>query len=221
MKTPWSRLPAMPAPGVLNLVVESPAGSRNKYKYDQKLGLFRLNRVLPFEATFPFDYGFAPGTRSGDGDPLDVVLVGEAPTFAGCVVRGRPIGVLRATKEGVQNDRLIAVALLSKAYAQVHDLSELPPGVLVRIERFFRTVLDETGGEHQIGAFEDAAHARRLLKWVVQGDVKVVVKAKLPGRKAKETKQTKQTKQTKAAGKSKQAPAKGAEAPPKQRKREA
>lgn len=200
MKTPWSRLPAMPAPGVLNVVVESPAGSRNKFKYDQKLGLFRLNRVLPFEASFPFDYGFAAGTRSGDGDPLDVMLVGEAPTFVGCVVRARPIGLLRATKEGVQNDRLIAVATVSKAFATALDLSDLPPGVLVRIERFFRTVLDETTGEHHIGAFEDAAHARRLLKRVVQGDVKLEPVLKSVRRKDDDKKPTGRKATTKGQG---------------------
>jgi hypothetical protein len=86
-KTPFDMLPTTSVRGAIHVVVESPAGSRNKYKYDPKLGLFRLNRVLPYEASFPFDYGFTPNTRSGDKDPLDVMLLGDAPTFPGCVVR--------------------------------------------------------------------------------------------------------------------------------------
>lgn len=166
-KTPFDRLPNLTRGGVF-VVVESPAGSRNKYKYDAKLGLFRLNRVLPYEASFPFDYGFAPRTRSGDDDPLDVVLIGDAPTFAGCVVRARPIGLLHARKEGVGNDRLLAVPLVSRLYAEVHDIADLSPGVLVSIERFFRTILNVEGGEHHIGEFKGAKAAVRLIAQVSQ-----------------------------------------------------
>ena len=162
-KTPFDRLPTLATRGAIHVVVESPAGSRNKYKYDPKLGLFRLNRVLPYEASFPFDYGFAPGTRSGDDDPLDVVLLAEAPTFSGCVVRARPVGVLRARKEGVGNDRLLAVALVSRLYHDVHDITDLSPAVVTSIERFFRTVLNLEGGEHQINGFEGAAKALQLV----------------------------------------------------------
>jgi len=162
-KTPFDLLPTTSVRGSIHVVVESPGGSRNKYKYDPKLGLFRLNRVLPYEASFPFDYGFAPGTRSGDDDPLDVMLLGDAPTFPGCVVRARPIGVLRARKEGVVNDRLLAVPLVSRLYHDVHNIDELSPGVLVSIERFFRTILNIEGGEHQLGDFEGAPKAAQLI----------------------------------------------------------
>jgi inorganic pyrophosphatase len=162
-KTPFDRLSPTSARGSIHVVVESPAGSRNKYKYDPKLGLFRLNRVLPYEASFPFDYGFAPGTRSGDDDPLDVVLLTDAPTFPGCVVRARPVGVLRARKEGVVNDRLLAVPLVSRIHHDVHDLGDLSPGVLVSIERFFRTILNVEGGEHQLGGFQGAEKAAQII----------------------------------------------------------
>lgn len=169
MKTPWDQLPTGATSGGIHVVVESPGGSRNKYKYDPKLGLFRLNRVLPYEASFPFDYGFTPGTKSGDDDPLDVVLLGDAPTFTGCVVRARPIGVLRAKKEGEKNDRLLAVPLVSRLYAKVLDIDDLSPGVLISIERFFRTILNVEGGEHHIGKFEGSTKAMQLVARTAEG----------------------------------------------------
>ncbi|MCU0655420.1 MAG: inorganic diphosphatase [Polyangiaceae bacterium] len=175
-KTPFDRLPAASVRGAIHVVVESPSGSRNKYKYDPKLGLFRLNRVLPYEASFPFDYGFAPGTRSGDDDPLDVVLLSDAPTFPGCVVRARPVGVLRARKEGVVNDRLLAVPLVSRLYHDVHDLADLSPGVLLSIERFFRTILNIEGGEHQLDGFQNAAKAAQIIAKVSEKKTPQVVK---------------------------------------------
>lgn len=189
-KTSWDRLGAVPGPGTIRVVVESPAGSRNKYKYDAKLGLFRLNRVLPFDATFPYDYGFVPGTRSGDGDPLDVILVAEAPTFPGCIVRSRPVGVLRALKDGAMNDRLIAIPAVSKLYAGVNDLSGLPPEVLSRIEHFFRTVLNVDGVEHALGKYEGSRKAARLVADSAEGKkqqrrAKLVVPRKTPKRTSK------------------------------------
>src|ERR687890_1560322 len=96
----------------LNVIIETPKGSRNKYNYDEKLGLFRLGGVLTSGASFPFDFGFVPSTLGGDGDPLDVLVLMDEPAFAGCLVRARLLGVIEAeqTEKGktAQNDRLIA-----------------------------------------------------------------------------------------------------------------
>ena len=75
-----------PNTGLVNVVIDTPKGSRNKYKYDEKSGLFRLSKVLPLGAVFPYDFGFIPATRGGDGSPMDVLVLMEEPTFAGCVV---------------------------------------------------------------------------------------------------------------------------------------
>ena len=125
-KTPWDRLKARPAPGAIHVVVETPRGSRNKYKYDEKLGLFRLNRVLFAGASFPYDFGYIPYTRGGDGDPLDVLLLMDEPAYPGCVVRARAIGVLLAKKEGKENHRLIAVSTDAKTWSQHRDRAVLP-----------------------------------------------------------------------------------------------
>lgn len=164
IKSPWSDIPLRPAPGLIHVVVESPRGSQAKFKYDQDLGVIRLNRVLPNGESFPFDFGFIPGTVGEDHDPIDAILLLETPTFAGCVVRARPVGVLRASKEGKRNDRILAVATLSKMYGDVKDLNHIPRDWLQAVERFYRAVLKVDEGEHEIGDFEGAESAKRLIK---------------------------------------------------------
>jgi inorganic pyrophosphatase len=113
----------------VNAIVETPQGSRNKYKYDIKSGMFRLGSVLPIGATFPFQFGFIP--RMGDdGDPLDLLLLLDSPTFAGCAVTARVIGVIEALQHGPgekseRNDRLIAVPTESRRHAKVRELHDL------------------------------------------------------------------------------------------------
>src|SRR5205807_404345 len=82
--------------GVLHVIIETPKGSRNKFKYDPEHGLFKLSGVLPLGAVFPYDFGFVPSTTGGDGDPLDVLVLMDEPAFAGCLVPGRLIGVIEA-----------------------------------------------------------------------------------------------------------------------------
>lgn len=122
-------------------VVETPGGSRNKYKYDEEIGFFRLHKILPLGAAFPFDFGFIPGTLAEDGDPIDVLLVGEEPTFAGCVVEVRLLGVLEARQvergRTIRNDRLIGTAQGEKIPTALRSLADLPERMLDQIEHFF------------------------------------------------------------------------------------
>ena len=126
----------------LNVVIETPKGSRNKYNYDEKLGLFKLGGVLPSGASFPFDFGFVPSTVGGDGDPLDVLVLMDEPAFAGCLVRTRLVGVIEAEQterdgEATRNDRLIGVAADSRLHTRVRALESLGPTLLEEIEHFF------------------------------------------------------------------------------------
>jgi inorganic pyrophosphatase len=125
----------------LNTIIETPKGSRNKFKYDEKLGLFELGGVMPTGAFFPFDFGFVPSTLGGDGDPLDVLVLMDEPAFPGCLVRSRLIGLIEAeqTEEGetVRNDRLIAVAANSRRHGSVKTLASLDQVLLEEIEHFF------------------------------------------------------------------------------------
>lgn len=130
-----------PESGNLNVIVETPQGSRNKYDYDDGTRLFLLHHVLPRGATFPFDFGFVPSTRGEDGDPLDVLVLMDQPAFPGCLVRTRLIGVVEAeqTEEGklIRNDRLIAVAAASQTHSHIDSIDQLPGELLDEIEHFF------------------------------------------------------------------------------------
>jgi inorganic pyrophosphatase len=117
-------------------------GSRNKYEYDRRLGLFRLSGVLPVGAFFPYDFGFVPSTRGEDGDELDVLVLMDEPAFVGCLVPARLVGVIEAQqteRDGTEakNDRLVAVAAASRAHGGVRALADLPPVVVDEIEHFF------------------------------------------------------------------------------------
>ncbi|HEX8748860.1 MAG TPA: inorganic diphosphatase [Pyrinomonadaceae bacterium] len=126
----------------INVIIETPKGSRNKFNYDEKLGLFKLGGVLPAGASFPFDFGFIPSTVGGDGDPLDVLVLMDEPAFAGCLVATRLIGVIEAEQterdgETTRNDRLIGVAAGSRIHSDVRTLDGLNGNLLDEIEHFF------------------------------------------------------------------------------------
>jgi inorganic pyrophosphatase len=123
------------------VIIETPRGSRNKYKYNQQTGRMKFSKVLPEGMMLPYDFGFIPETKAEDGDPLDVLVLSDEPMFPGCELECRIVGVLRANqrengKEN-RNDRLIAVVEGSVLYAGVHQLSDLEPAVLKQIEQFF------------------------------------------------------------------------------------
>jgi|SRR5262245_6308220 len=144
MTTPpeLTHLPARdPDSGLVNVVIDTPKGSRNKYKYDKEVGLFRLSKVLPLGAAFPYDFGFIPSTRAEDGDPLDVLVLADEPAFPGCLVGVRLLGVVEAeqTEKGktVRNDRLVGVVETPYNRPDVRSLDEVGKGRLDELEHFF------------------------------------------------------------------------------------
>ena len=155
--------------GDLNVIVETPKGSRNKFTYDEELGLFKLGGVLPAGAVFPFDFGFVPATVGGDGDPLDVLLLMDESAFTGCLVRARLVGVIEAEQterdgETTRNDRLIAVASESRTHKKVRSLGGLNENVLEEIEHFFVSYNEIKGKEFRpLGRF-GPERARRLVE---------------------------------------------------------
>ena len=130
-----------PKTGDLAVIVETPKGSRNKYKFDEKLELFRLSGVLPEGAVFPFEFGFLPSTKAADGDPIDVIVLVDRPTSVGCLPTARLIGVIEAeqTEDGhtVRNDRLITVATHAHLFAEVQSLTDMSEKTVGEIEHFF------------------------------------------------------------------------------------
>jgi len=123
------------------VVIETPKGSPNKLAFEPRYGTFVLKGVLPAGAVFPFDFGFVPSTRADDGDPLDVLVLMDAPVFPGCVVPSRLIGVIEAeqTEDGetTRNDRLLAVADNSAAHRSIRELGDLSQDLVAQIEHFF------------------------------------------------------------------------------------
>jgi inorganic pyrophosphatase len=118
--------------------VEIPAGSRNKYEYDEEAGGIVLDRRLFTSMSYPADYGFIEGAAGEDGDPLDaLVLVGD-PTFPGCRIRARPVGVFHMTDEKGPDEKIICVPLNDPAWKRVHDIDDLPPEFRDEIEHFFQ-----------------------------------------------------------------------------------
>ena len=141
-----------PASHLIRVIVETPAGSRNKYKYDEELGLFRTHKVLPLGASFPFDFGFVPGTRAEDGDPVDVIVIGGEPTFPGCLTTVRLLGVIEAEqkergKKTVRNDRLLGITVTDKIKPRERTLADVPRATLDQLEHFFISYNEAEGRE--------------------------------------------------------------------------
>ena len=125
----------------LNVIIDTPKNSRNKYKFDEKTGLFKLGGVLPVGHFFPFDFGYVPQTLGGDGDPVDVLVLMDESAFVGCLIQTKLIGVITAeqTENGKTetNDRLIGVAANARAHADVKALDDLNAVLVDEIEHFF------------------------------------------------------------------------------------
>jgi inorganic pyrophosphatase len=150
-------------PDVIEVVVEIPRGSRNKYEFDAAAGVFRLDRVLSSAVYYNFDYGFTRDTLSGDGDPTDILLLIDEPTFTGCHVWARPIGGLAMRDEKGDDFKVLCVALGDAHQAHVERLAQVRPHRLVEIEHFFQTykLLEDKAVE--IVGWHDVDDARRIL----------------------------------------------------------
>lgn len=169
MPTPFDRLPTFdPESGDLNVVVETPKGIRNKFNYDETLGLFRLGGVLPAGAVFPYDFGFVPGTLGGDGDPMDALILMDEPAFVGCLVESRLIGVIEAdqTEDGetTRNDRLIAVSTRSRNHKDVRELDQLSENPVDEIEHFFISYNQAKGKEFKSLGRHGSERARKVVE---------------------------------------------------------
>jgi inorganic pyrophosphatase len=152
----------------LNTVIETARGCRNKFKYDPELRLFRLAHVLPAGAVFPFDFGFVPSTRGGDGDPLDVLVLMDEPAFPGCLIAARLLGVIEAeqgdAKKQERNDRLIAVAAESHDHFGLNSLDDLNDHLLDELEHFFVSYNRMRGKEFRPLGRSGPEQARRLVE---------------------------------------------------------
>jgi inorganic pyrophosphatase len=157
---------------VWNVIIETPQGSRNKYSYDPRSGLFRLKKVLPLGSVFPFDFGFIPSTLAADGDPLDVLVLMDAPAFIGCLVVARLIGVIEARQEEnghkYRNDRLIAVSAQSPDEQPLRSMKDLGENELNEIEHFFASYHQLDGTTFEPIGRRGPKHAERLVSHAME-----------------------------------------------------
>lgn len=156
----------------LNAIIDTPQGSRNKFKFDESRRLFKLGGVLPAGAFFPFDFGFIPSTLGDDGDALDVLVLMDEPAFVGCLVGARLLGVIEAEQteagETMRNDRLIAVASASRTHQSLRSLKQLDETLTGEIEHFFVSYNEAKGKEFTpLGRF-GPLRARKLVEEAAQ-----------------------------------------------------
>jgi len=127
-------------PQQFNVVIEVPTGSNNKYEYDEKEGYFKLDRTLHSPVYYPFDYGFIPQTRSNDNDALDVIVLTEQPTFPGCIIKCRPVGVLESEDEHGIDAKIIAVPIesIEPRRKEMQDITDIKEHRKKEIEEFIK-----------------------------------------------------------------------------------
>lgn len=158
-----SRIPAQPKPGLLNVLIEIPGGSKNKYEFDKDLQAFALDRVLFSSVQYPYDYGFVPNTLADDGDPLDGIVLMDQPTFPGCIIAARPIGMLEMIDGGDRDEKILCVPAKDPRYAQVKSLADVASHRLDEIAEFFRTYKNLEKKVTEILGWKDADQVQALV----------------------------------------------------------
>lgn len=157
--------PGPNVPAIVHAIVEIPKGRRSKFEVDKETGLLRLDRYLYSSLHYPGDYGFIPQTLAEDGDPLDILVMVNEPTFSGCLIEARPIGLFRMTDRGLNDYKVLAVPSSDPMFADFHDLWRVPAHYLREVEHFFATYkeLEGDAGEDvvQTQGWDDAGQARK------------------------------------------------------------
>jgi len=152
----------------VHAVIETPRDVRHKYAFVPEYGLFQLKTTIPEGLKWPYDYGFIPQTLGDDGDPLDVLFMDDDPTFAGCLVKARLLGIIRLLKNGEENDRLIACAPRIKGVAQrtdrFNDITDLPDDLIRSMTRFLIEYPTSEKNEIKFKGVDDRKEALATLK---------------------------------------------------------
>ena len=153
----------------ITVIIETPKGSGHKYDYEPELKCFKLKKVLPAGMVFPFDFGFIPDTKGGDGDPLDVIVISEIATFPGCCMDCRVIGAIKANqteRDGstMRNDRYFVVPTVSQLFKEVSSLVQLPDGIITQLESFFKNYNEQAGKEFEVLERVNAEEAYKMIK---------------------------------------------------------
>ena len=169
------KVPALREDDAVNVFVETPTGSRDKFALDHETGLFEWTLQLPLGSTFPFSFGFVPNTMAEDGDALDIILLVEGRMPQGTLVKSRLIGVLPVTQDeegdgeaGTRNDRILAVPTLAQSFGDAHDIGDLRSGLYEEIGAFFASYNRLISREFEYGDPLGADEAQRRLKAAIE-----------------------------------------------------
>ncbi len=158
---PWHDLrPGPQAPDTINVVVEIPKGSRNKYELDKETGTYHLSRVLYSPMIYPGDYGFIPRSYYEDGDPLDAIVLINEPTFPGCIIEARPIAIFKMLDKGAPDDKVLCVPAHNPFFNHIQDVKDVPPHFLREVAHFFAVYKDLEGQRTVALGWEDASEAK-------------------------------------------------------------
>ena len=168
-QTPFARVTAESGePGVVNAIIEIPKGRRSKFELDKTSGLFRLDRYLFSSSHYPGDYGFVPQTLAEDGDALDVLVMVNEPTFSGCLIEARLVGMFRMTDRGMSDFKLLGVPFRDPLFEGYRELRDVPSHFLREVEHFFATYKQLEGlpvkTEGWVGVEEALAEFRASMK---------------------------------------------------------
>ena len=165
----WHDVDIGPAvPDIIHAVVEIPRGSRNKYELHKETGAIKLDRVLYSAVHYPGDYGLIPQTYYDDGEPLDVLVMTNSPTFPGCIVEVRPIGIFRMLDKGEMDDKILAVLNADPFFADYHDYTDVPAHYLKEVTHFFSVYKDLEGVRTQAMGWQDAAAAKDRIRHAME-----------------------------------------------------
>jgi inorganic pyrophosphatase len=162
-----SRLPSWDPDdkAIVQVVIETPKGSRNKYAFDSKQKVFGLKRVLPAGMAFPYDFGFIPRTKADDGDPVDVLVLMDEPAFPGCVLKCRIVGIIEGEqidKKGkLRNDRIVAIEKENHSFADIKHIEDLGKTFLRELEIFFENYHELSERQYRIIDVKGPKQARK------------------------------------------------------------
>lgn len=151
-------------PKVVNALIEIPADSHNKYEYDHKLGIIKLDRVLHSPVHYPVDYGFIPQTLSSDGDELDIMVITNSPVLPGIVLEVRPVGMLVMTDDQGQDEKILSVPLRNPAFEDIKNLSTVNTHLLMELTHFFTEYKRLEKKKVQVKEWQDRTAAYRLIR---------------------------------------------------------
>jgi inorganic pyrophosphatase len=152
----------------IQVIIETPKGSRNKYAFDPKQKIFELKKVLPAGMAFPYDFGFVPSTLADDGDPIDVLVLMDEPAFPGCLLKCRIIGIIegeqKSKNDKERNDRIVAVEQDNHSFADIKHINDLGEAFLKELEEFFVNYHELTGKKYEILGAKGPGRARKILE---------------------------------------------------------